>query len=267
MKKGKILISDFDGTFLRDDDTISSGNITAVKNFIKRGGIFVLSTGRMTAGVDHYLKNCGIKCLVSAFNGAEIVDLKDGKVLYKNAINNQTCVKVFELIESLKVDALGYFGDKIIVRKGTKYKDFYCKKSGVDAIEVESLSKYYKDNGLDSCKIHVLDDKEVIDNAFEPLKSTFKDLEVVRSEDIRIDITLKGVSKGEACKFISNYYGVDIGDIIAVGDARNDISMLKTVGFPIVVENAYEDVKGFGKIIAPSNNDDAIKYIIDNYCI
>ena len=105
-------------------------------------------------------------------------------------------------------------------------------------------------------------------NYFEDLKNTFKDrCNVVRSNDLQIDINAKGVSKGSAVKTIGKLCGVSVNEIICVGDAGNDIPMLEVAGFPIAVANAQDNVKQICKEVVVDNNNDAIKYIIEKYCI
>lgn len=49
------------------------------------------------------------------------------------------------------------------------------------------------------------------------------------------DITLKGVTKGEAIRQILELYGIDRKDSYAFGDSDNDVEMLKAVGTGIVM--------------------------------
>ena len=58
--------------------------------------------------------------------------------------------------------------------------------------------------------------------------------------------------------------GIEHGKIIAVGDNMNDISMLEAAGISYAVSNGEEAVKKIAKYSAPSNNEDAIAYIIEH---
>ena len=118
-----------------------------------------------------------------------------------------------------------------------------------------------------SPKILVYDSKEKLDLVENALKTNLTNCEVIRSFSEHIDINLKGVSKGNAIKMIADYYGVTTEDIIAVGDAGNDIPMLKTAGFPIAMGNALPFVKDACKEVCPDNNSDGIAHIIEKYCI
>ena len=55
-------------------------------------------------------------------------------------------------------------------------------------------------------------------------------------------------------------------EIICVGDADNDIPMIRYAGLGIAVMNAMDTTKAEADVIGVSNNHDAIAWIIENYC-
>ena len=66
----KLFLSDFDGTLVRGDGTISKENIEAIGEYRRRGGIFAVVTGRMVRSILPRLKELGLKeGLVVAYQG------------------------------------------------------------------------------------------------------------------------------------------------------------------------------------------------------
>jgi Cof subfamily protein (haloacid dehalogenase superfamily) len=53
-----------------------------------------------------------------------------------------------------------------------------------------------------------------------------------------VGFTNEGVSKGSAMRAIAARYGIDLRDVMYVGDAGNDIPALRIVGHPIAMGNA-----------------------------
>ena len=90
---------------------------------------------------------------------------------------------------------------------------------------------------------------------------------MVRSTDNMIDFNLKCIDKGEACSKVASIYGLTADDVIAIGDAGNDIAMIKKAGLGIAVDNAQDIIKAVAKKVVPSNDDNGVKYVIDNFCI
>ena len=267
MKKYKIVVSDYDGTLVNDNKEITPKTLKAVNDFVKRGGIFIVCTGRMTTGIDHYLKDYGLECLLASYNGGELINLVNGEVLYSYPIDTDTCYNVFKLFEELGVKGHSYDKGTFVSERGDKRIEFYQKMQGTEPIIVDKISDYVKREKVSCVKILAFDDKDILDKHYDTIKKSFRDLEVVRSNDLQIDINLKGVTKGNAIKLIADRLKVKVEDILAVGDAGNDVSMLKVAGFSVAMGNASEEIKNMCDAVTIDNNSDGIAYLIEKYCI
>ena len=58
-----------------------------------------------------------------------------------------------------------------------------------------------------------------------------------------LDILPAGCSKGAALARLANSRGIELGEMMAIGDNWNDLSMLEIAGQPVLMENAPEDLK------------------------
>ncbi len=267
MKKFKVIVSDYDGTLISSDRKITPKTFKAVNDFISRGGIFVLCTGRMTKGIDHYLIKDGFNCLLASYNGGELINLKTGEVLYSYPVDTENSYKVFKLFEELGISGHCYTKNTFVASKNCRRTEWYAKFQGVEPIIVDKISDYVKENNVKSVKLLAFDDKEILDKNFETIYNAFLNLQVIRSNDEQIDITLKGVNKGNALSLIAKRLGVEVEDILAVGDAGNDIPMLKQAGFSVAMGNASEEIKKMCDYVTFDNNSDGIAHIIEKFCI
>lgn len=57
-----------------------------------------------------------------------------------------------------------------------------------------------------------------------------------------VGLTQAGVSKGSAIRTVARKYGVELAQVMYVGDAANDLSALRIVGHPVAMGNADEAV-------------------------
>ena len=202
-----------------------------------------------------------------SFNGAEFIDLQTSKTLFRKAIDNQTAVKYLKFVESLSLNVLGYANNTFITSEMNDIAKFYIKMNRTEPIIHKPVSEYFEKNGYDTSKILVFDEPKKLDEHFDKIKNSFPELFITRSNDMHIDTTIKGVSKGSAIKSIAEYYGVNLEDIIAVGDAGNDLPMLETAGLSIAMGNAYQHVKDACDVVVSDNNSDGIKEVIEKFCI
>ena len=68
----------------------------------------------------------------------------------------------------------------------------------------------------------------------------------------------KGVSKGAALQIVAEHYQIPLENMMAIGDAPNDVGILKIAGIGVAMYNASEIVKDAADWIAPSNNDHGV---------
>jgi Cof subfamily protein (haloacid dehalogenase superfamily) len=57
-----------------------------------------------------------------------------------------------------------------------------------------------------------------------------------------VGITLAGVSKGSAMRTVAEEYGIDLSEVMYIGDGENDLSALQVVGHPVAMANAAAPV-------------------------
>ena len=75
-------------------------------------------------------------------------------------------------------------------------------------------------------------------------------------------------TKGSAISYLCNFLNIPIKNTIAVGDERNDISMLEAAQLGVAVKNAKEEVKSAAELVTENdNNHDAIAEIIEKYML
>ena len=267
MKKYKLLIVDFDGTLANSKNEISEKTLTSINEFISRGGILAVCTGRATDSIKQILEKVGYKGLLASFNGAVLTDMKTGEELFRKGLTQEMAVRYFTYAINNGLYAHYYPKNAYLYYKRTSYTDVYEKVTWVKGKLVEDIIGYIKNTTEITPKILAFDDKETLDRCYPDLVKLLPECDVVRSTENMIDVNLKGVNKGSACKMITEALGLSIDDCIAVGDAGNDIPMLKEAGLSFAMANGEESAKQVADLIAPSNDEDGIKYIIENYCI
>lgn len=263
MKNKKMIVVDLDGTLLN----INSGCSKKTKEYLKKlkdiGYIIVIATGRVLRDAISVTDGASFANYVISNGGGLIYNMDNKKIVCKNVISKCEIRRVFESynedIDYITMCDLYYynrFGDN-----DSKMDLFYDKKindidkfvnNDNDVFHIivrfknsELVHKYYK--LFDSDKIDVL----VMQDSFADKKW--------------VEIFSEGVSKYNAIKIVSEMENISNEDIIAFGDGRNDIDMIKNTGIGVAMGNALDDVKNVSDYVTISHNDDGVIYFLKGY--
>ena len=96
-----LIVSDFDGTLLRGDGTISAKTRAAIEEYQQAGGRFAVCTGRTVDSILPRVKELGLKGLVACFQGSVIVDIESGSLIVDGAIPNDDAARICRFLEEL----------------------------------------------------------------------------------------------------------------------------------------------------------------------
>ena len=77
-----------------------------------------------------------------------------------------------------------------------------------------------------------------------------------------------GINKGNSIKWMCEYLNIPLENTIAVGDAENDITMIKAAAIGAVMKNASDDIKQYGNYITEKdNNEGGVAEVIKKFML
>ena len=130
----KLFLSDFDGTLVRADGTVSEENRRAIGAYRRAGGIFTVVTGRMMTSILPRLHELGIDGgLAVAYQGAMIADVRTGAVLRQNGFSLDHALKCIRYFEKCGYHVHVYTGDDFFCNVDDEYLHSYeqiCRVKG-----------------------------------------------------------------------------------------------------------------------------------------
>lgn len=265
----QLIISDFDGTLVRSDNTVSEKVKNAIDEYVSCGGIFAVSTGRMLRSILPRVRELGLKGLVAAYQGSVIAEIESGKLLRENCLTAEQSALICEFVERYGYTSNIYSNE--ILYTSVPADDIrivtYEKVTGVKANTVNgSVAEFILKNSLACNKITFLVYPEERERLFSLLKEQFdSEFDVTCSSSRLVEMSPKGDDKGYALKFIANHFGIDLSSTVAIGDNLNDLSMIQAASIGVAVGNAVEGLKAQADYVSASNNDDAVAQIIEKY--
>lgn len=245
MAEIKMVVTDLDGTLLRDDKSISAYTEKIIEDVRQRGILFVIATARPIRAVKKFLPWVSYDAAV--FHNGAVVEEGDCR-LGKTGIENP--LEIVRAILRDKPDT------KIAVESNdVMYSNFDAGEFWA-GIEYMFTADFREIENLVADKI-ILGAKSIEEmNVFRPYLS--EELYIQLSENRIATIHNKQSSKVGGIRLIAEKHGLSLEQVAAFGDDYNDVEMLGACGIGIAVENALDEVKAAAAQICGSNESDGV---------
>jgi len=264
-----LIVSDFDGTLSRTDETIAEETLAAIEEYKNSGGHFALCTGRMLVSILPIARELGLSGLVACFQGSVVADIESGNLVVDGYIPNSGAAEVCRTLEEMHAHVHVYDTECYYSNSDNEYLAHYARIVGVKAIMKtdEPLSVFIENSGIRVRKLLILVDPSERDRIMNVLQEKYgKDYYVTCSAAFLVEVTNRNYSKATALAKIAEYYGLSLQQTIAVGDSLNDLPMIEAAGLGIAVNNAENTLKEKANVtLDASNDEDAIGEIIRKY--
>ena len=224
--KPKAVAVDIDGTITDSNKKIHLGAIAALRRLEEAGIPVILATGNVR----------GITYGLWRFIGASgPMVCENGGVVWHPE-----------------------WGEPIVRADGGRAKmaaEMVGKKLGLDSQGIttnawrESEWCLFPDEDLNAIN-------EIISN------SEYSDLSVIRT-GFAIHLMEPHLSKGEGLAVALAKIGLDASEILAVGDAPNDISMFEYVGHTVAVGGSFEELAAIADVLSPFPHGETFQPLVD----
>ncbi len=275
MAKYRIIALDLDGTLTRSDKTISPRTREALIKAQQQGMKVVLASGRPTNGMGYLADELQMEKFggtVLAFNGGEIVDWTTKEVLSQVVLNNKVLPLLSKWAKDSELTIMTYCGKEIFTESPNEYVEKSAYRNRMDIRKVNDFVSAVNEWG-DAPKCMIVGEPTKLE-AFElNMRGWVKDcaemggIDFYRSEPYYLEVVPKGIDKGECLQIVLNHYGFKSEELIACGDAYNDLGMIKFAGLGVAMGNAQDCVKEAADYITKSNEADGIAWVVEQFCL
>ncbi len=251
-----VLFFDLDGTLLNDEKTISPRTRAALEACVRKGHIFVISSGRAYSSIIKIVERLGLEnCnpLISSFNGSQIYDLKNKEMLHSVKLSTDIIAGIRDLAKEMGVHLQSYSDAKVLTESVNKNVTFYCEYV---KNEYELLPDIAGE-GMDTYKLLAvdLDNRELLESFRAKVEKKYAGkVQCFFSNDWFLEILPYGTTKGTALKFVCDYAGIDYKYSYAFADAENDLPMLEAAAYPTVLSNGIPAAKAAARFITFTDN-------------
>ncbi len=269
----KLVVTDVDGTLLDSKKEMSEKTKKAIHKIRENGVKFVIATGRAHPAAKWPYIDLGISGLVVSCNGALIKDTATGEVVYKRPLDrvilksvSDICSKYNKYFHYYTEDTIHSERDEFILKSFREMSKHLPEEKKVNTEILKDYNEFLS-RGIPVYKIGIFFDdsdesKKMIDeiNAIDGI-ACYKSLAT------SFDVMSEGVSKGDAVRFLNEYFGIPKEQTIASGDNENDIDMIKYVGMGVAMDNALDEVKSVADYVTGDNNDEGFLKMLEKFVL
>ena len=275
----RLVAIDLDGTLLKDDKTICPENIEAIGKALKQGCKIVLASGRSFESMKREIDALGLGVAgqyAIGLNGGILFETSDGKLLARNGMRPEEAEEIIDLSRTweAEVNAQLYDGDGVCVERWDTTTDFYQKVTRATPVVVSDL----KTLASEAVKIGFFLKQGNPDPAgpLDEAKALKQRAEAVKPEHVNCLISAPYLvefcdernNKGSGLIKLGEILGIDISEMIAIGDLDNDLPMIRTAGLGVAMKNAPAEVKAEADYVTErTNNEGGVAEVIEKFVL
>lgn len=268
----QMIAFDMDGTLLQSDHSIAQSTLEAISRANQKGKEIVLSTGRPLSELAAYLPLLTDVRYGVLTSGAFVYDFTAKQILDKKVLKAEVVQEVVNLMARqdmmlvIMLDGQGYLQkdqfERISDYHLEKFKDLYQET----ALFVDDIASFLLEHQTSFEKINLYHlTQEDRRTSLEMLKPYA--VALVETEVTGLEITAQGADKGQGLSHLCDVLGISMSSVIAVGDADNDISMIRMAGLGLAMGNANATIKQLADHVLADNDSGGCAQAIDEYLL
>lgn len=257
----RLVISDIDGTLVRQDASLAEATVAAFGRLRDAGIQATLISGRAPSGMFHLADALDITIPLGAFNGGTIF-ARNGALIAWSKLDRPVTLTVLSMSEKAGVDVWIFGENKWYVP--TLDNSCIARErltSGLEPIVVSNLADLAVEPDKIIC---VSENGEMLRMlAMDACAAIGATTTIAQSQSWFLDITAHTANKGEGIMALADAAGVSLDEVAVIGDMPNDIPMFAHAGMSIAMGQAPYAVRRCADFVTASNEHNGVALAID----
>lgn len=251
--KPKMILTDLDGTLICSDGSLSERTKSVLKQCQNYGIYVVIATARYWIGAERYIEEIQPDYEITT----------DGTLIHQHGEQIYSCTLGIEDTNKIIQDIIAQ-DDKAEITVATGRKVLWNSKH-ISMSEKLHKAFYYDYKEPLSCQANkIVAELPSYETALEIANKNHCRLQSYRGENWYAFLP-ETAGKVQAIKELAKILNIQLNEIVAFGDDKNDIEMLKICGTGVAVDNAVSDVKEIADSITLSNNENGVAgWLVEN---
>lgn len=262
-----MLVLDMDDTLLTDDHKISDLNKKVLLQAQAKGVYVVLASGRPTSAMTSYAKELELDLndsYIISFNGAIISQAKDDHVLFEQKLTVEQIHDLYDYSVKTKTHIITYLDDEIISETDSEYIEVEKEITRMAHRKVANFKDYIDRPAV---KCILLENPVYLKTVENDLIEAMPHLSVSMSKPFFLEAAQQGIDKAASLKLLAEKLNIHQSEIIAVGNAGNDLTMIEYAGLGVWVDNVTPELRDRANVIVASNNNDGVAEVVQKYIL
>ncbi len=263
----RLIAMDLDDTLLRNDLTISSRVVSAIRKAREQGVMATIATGRTPVSMKRYAQQLEIDVPVITFHGALIQQALSGEILFRRAISNRLATAIVSGLLAKGIHIQIYIGDHIFVQEENEWSEGYTRLSSVPIEKAELLSLLAQNTeGVE--KILLIGEEADLEALAPSLAAAYGErIHLTKSKPYFLEMTDISVNKGIALNALAQRLGIAQEEVMAIGDSFNDLEMIRYAGLGVAMGNARPEILEAADVVTTTNEEDGVAEAIEKYVL
>ncbi|MEO6152343.1 MAG: Cof-type HAD-IIB family hydrolase [Croceibacterium sp.] len=261
----RLVVSDIDGTLVRQDKSLSDGVVAAVQRLRDAGVAFSLISARPPSGMLWIAAKLGLTGKIASFNGGTIVK-PDGEVVSAELIHPKTAACTLNIFNRPNAETWLFADGNWYAR--TTRSEYFSRERKAANVEPVVVSNF---DGL----LARVDKIVAISNDSALLTQLDNEVAfaigaaatVSRSQTYYLDVTAPRGNKGDGIAALAAEFGFPLQSVAVFGDQSNDLAMFARAGMSVAMGQASEEVQAAATHVSRSNEDEGVADAIDCFVL
>lgn len=247
----RLIALDLDGTLLTPDKQIHPPTAHALQSLAAQDIKIILASARPPRSVRPFYSQLALDTLQINYNGALIHHQPTQSHLHHQPMPGQLVLRIIIHARTLYPSVLASL--EVLDRWYTDYVDPAYLTETARHFQPDSVAPIHTFCDQPITKLMLLAPLSTILGLEQTLKFAYPDnITLTRCDDHLLQIMDHRAGKAAALTIIAAHYQIPLSDVLAIGDAPNDLDMLQAAGHSAAVANAHDSVKNIAQHITPS---------------
>jgi Cof subfamily protein (haloacid dehalogenase superfamily) len=267
----RLLVVDIDGTLVDRRGSISLQDREALLDVRRSGLAVTLSTGRAVQACRGIIKQLALDGCHIFFDGALVSDPALGREVYARPVDRPAVIEMIEYARHRNIylelfTATAFFIERETWATEIRRRFFDLEPTRVNFDDILSSERVIKAQIITASTEEAAAAKKFCEHFDRRLSFSWAKTPAYPDVDF-INVVDPEVSKGRALLALTTHLGIDLAEVMAIGDGLNDIPLLVTAGLAVAMENAPDEVREVADYVTTDVDHNGVATAVKKYLL